>query len=629
MKEALEVLHKYWSYTSFKKPQEAIINHVLANQNVVALLPTGGGKSICYQIPGLLKEGVCIVISPLIALMHDQVDSLKKKGIKAIAITAALRQNEVIEAFDNLMYGNYKFLYLSPEKLQSKFIQEKIKQLQVNLVAIDEAHCISEWGHDFRPAYLKIPILNEIHPNTPVIALTATATKQVLNDIVTQLTISDAHIVKQSLIRKNLALNIIHSEDFYYHIKRIMGTSPPPSIIYANSRKKVKNVSDYLNKNGFKSTYYHGGLSAEKKEATFADWMTEKTPIMVATNAFGMGIDKNNVRYILHLDIPFSLENYMQEAGRAGRDGQDAFSYIFVNPHTLSYIKELHTKNTISVELANKVYLDLNQYFQIAYGELPQQSFEFQINDFCTHYHRNILQTYNTIKLLERESILIFDERFRKQSTLKFTVAPDIILAYSTKNNSGIIKTVLRSYGGIFEYQTHIDEFLIAKKTGTTAAIVKNELMLLANHGLATYRFKNNTGSIQFLVPREDTITIRNIAANIQRQHKVKASKVAAIMAYAQNENICRSRYLLDYFGEKNSKDCGICDVCKPAVSSDYHQLALDILHLFSGKKTLSTKEVVSNFNIESAIVLKAIQILLDTNKITITSQNKLEKVLK
>jgi len=624
---ALEILNNYWNYTSFKEPQEEIIELVLDSKNVLVVLPTGGGKSICYQIPGLVMEGVCLVISPLIALMNDQVKSLKELGIKAIAITSALHHNEIINAFDNLLFGNYKFLYLSPEKLQSQFIQEKIKQLNINLIAIDEVHCISEWGHDFRPAYLKIPTVFELHPNVPVIGLTATATAAVLKDIVKHLNLPDARVIKQSLVRKNLALNVIHSEDFHYHIKRILSDTKQPSILYASSRKKVKSVSDYLNKNNFKSSFYHGGLSPEEKQLSFLNWMQEKTPIMVATNAFGMGIDKKNVQYIIHLDLPYSLENYMQESGRAGRNENKAFSYIFASEQSIANLRRQFLKNSVSIELAKHIYKTLNQYFQVSYGELPEHSFEFDLADFCSHYNFNVLQTYNTLKLLEKEQILFFDDSFNKQSTLKFKVVPDEILRYSEKNNSDLVRTILRSYGGIFEQQVNINETMIAKKLRCTFKDVKNELTKLTADGLANYNFRKNTFKIQFLVPREDDITIRKIASGIKHLNSVKLDKINAVIDYVNNENVCRSNYLLSYFDEKGTNDCGICDVCIQSVSTNYTQLSAEILALFSSKQSLSTKEIVANFNVDRSMILTTLQLLLDTNKIAITSQNKLEKV--
>lgn len=623
-----EVLHKYWNYTSFKGPQEEIINAVLAHKNLMAVLPTGGGKSLCYQIPALLQDGVCLVVSPLIALMNDQVNSLKEKGIKAIAITSILRQEEVITAFDNLQYGNFKFLYLSPEKLQSELIQQKIKTLNINLIAIDEAHCISEWGHDFRPAYLKIPVIKELHPNTPIIGLTATATSRVLKDIIKNLNIPKAQIFTQSLVRKNLALNVINSDDYFYHIKKILNSSTLPSILYANSRKKVKEISDYLNKNNLKSTFYHGGLTNEEKQLSFSNWMHEKTLIMVATNAFGMGIDKENVQHIIHLDLPNSLENYMQEAGRAGRNENKAYSHIFVTDHTIFNLKNRFSKGLVTVELTKKIYKDLNQYFQVAYGELSEHFFEFNLVDFCSHYSHSILQTFNTLKALEKNQILHVDDNFNKQSTLKFTVSPNEILQYSEKNNSDLIKTILRSYGGIFDFKVKINESSLAKKIDSTLLSVKNELIKISEDGLALYSFKKNTNQIHFLVPREDNITINKVASDIDKQNKIKSEKINAVIGYVSNKSICRSRHLLSYFGELNTKYCGICDIClkanKKSKHLDHKQLSLDILALLSSKNSLSSKEIISHFNLDSSDILATLQLLLDSNKINITSQNKL-----
>ena len=629
MATAHEVLHKYWNYTSFKGPQEIIINAVLAHKNVMAILPTGGGKSMCYQIPALLQDGVCLVVSPLIALMNDQVNSLKEKGIKAIAITSILRQEEIITAFDNLKYGNFKFLYLSPEKLQSELIQQKIKTLNVNLIAIDETHCISEWGHDFRPAYLKIPIIKELHPNTPIIALTATATPRVQKDILKNLNIPNAQIFTQSLVRENLALKLISSDDIYYHIKNIVKGSVLPSILYANSRKKVKEISDYLNKNNLKSSYYHGGLSNEEKQLSFSNWMEEKSLIMVATNAFGMGIDKDNVQNIIHIDLPNSLENYMQEAGRAGRNQKKAYSYIFATEHTIFNLKNRFSKGLVSVELTKRIYKDLNRYFQVSYGELSELFFEFNLADFCSHYGYGILQVYNAIKILEKDEILMLDENFNQQSTFKFTASPNEILEYSEKNNSELIKTILRSYGGIFEFNLKINETFLAKKIGSSLLSVINELTKISQDGLAMYSFKRNTSQIHFLVPREDDITINKIASNINTQNKIKSEKVNAVIKYVRNTSVCRSRYLLAYFGQKNTKNCEICDVCSKANiqtrSYDHEQLSQNILTLLSSKDSLSSKEIISHFNLNSSDVLSTLQLLLDSNKITITSQNKLE----
>ncbi len=631
MVKPLEVLQKYWHYDSFIEPQDKIINSVLAKNNTVVILPTGGGKSICYQIPALLNEGVCLVISPLIALMTDQVKNLKNKGIKALSVTSALSQDEIIKSFDNLQFGNYKFLYLSPEKLQSPLIQQKIKQLHINLIAIDEAHCISEWGHDFRPAYLKIPIVKELTDSAPIIALTATATAKVLEDIVCNLEIDGATIIKQSLSRKNLSLRIIHSEDIYYHIKNILQKSAKPSILYANSRKKVRTVSNFLNKHNFKSTYYHGGLSAEEKKSSFESWMEEKTPVMVATNAFGMGIDKSNVGCIIHLDLPFSLENYMQEAGRAGRDGELAFSYIFSNENTISELKKRFSKGLVSVDFAKTIYNNINSYLNISYGELPEAPFDFDLNDFCLHYKTQLLPTYNALKLFERENILLFDENLHNRSTLKFIASPEVVLQYAERNNTLLIKTILRSYGGIFEQAVSINESALATKINRTTDEIKNMLIAISKDGLTHYNYQKNIARLHFIVPREDNFTINNISSNIKKQNKIREEKIHSVIQYAKNNSVCRSRYLLNYFDEKLIANCGICDICERSDEKinrkDDQQISVKILELFHDREQLSTKEIINELNLDANIVLRVLQLLLDTNKINITSHNKLEKV--
>jgi len=396
--ELREKLKEYFGFSSFRGTQEKIISNLLSGRNTFVLMPTGAGKSLCYQLPAIIREGTAIVISPLIALMKNQVDQMNAFGINAQFLNSTLNKTEIRRVKEETLAGNIKMLYVAPESLTKLENVEFLKSATISFAAIDEAHCISEWGHDFRPAYLKIPILNDLHPNTPIIGLTATATSRVIKNIIEHLDIPNAKIIKQSLVRKNLALRIIHSEDFYYYLKHILSSTSLPSILYASSRKKVKSVSDYLNKNNFKSTYYHGGLSTQEKQLSFSNWMLEKTPIMVATNAFGMGIDKENVQQIIHLDIPNSLENYMQEAGRAGRNENKAFSYIFAGKHNISNLKRQFSKSKLSIEFTKTIYKVLNQYFQIAYGELSTNSFEFHLTHFCSRYNLNVLRTYNTLK---------------------------------------------------------------------------------------------------------------------------------------------------------------------------------------------------------------------------------------
>ncbi|MCL4126841.1 UNVERIFIED_CONTAM: hypothetical protein GTU68_011084 [Idotea baltica] len=629
MDSAKSLLKEYWGYTEFRTSQEKIINTIVDGKNVVAILPTGGGKSMCYQIPALMKKGVCLVISPLIALMNDQVNNLKERGIKAIAITSSLSQEHAIQAFDNLQFGNYKFLYLSPEKLQSEFIQQKLKQLDINLIAIDEAHCISEWGHDFRPAYLKIPILKELKIQAPILALTATATSRVLLDITKNLQIENATVFKKSLVRKNLALKLTRHEDVYFELKKLLNNIKNTAIIYVNSRRRVQDISNYLNKNSFKSSYYHAGLSNEEKHSSFNNWMEEKTPIMVATNAFGMGIDKDNVELIVHVDLPFSLENYMQEAGRAGRNGNKANSIIFANNHNINNLKNQHQKGIVTVDFAKNIYKNLNQFFYISFGEKPEQIFEFNITTFCSTYKSNILKTYNALKLLEREQILSFNEGFNKQSVLKIIMPPNQVLNYAERTKNELIKIILRTHGGIFDHFIKINETILAKKLNSNLSNVKSMLIKLEKDGILKYKGNNNTSQLQFLVPREDDRTIGSIAYDIKQYNSIKLEKVNAIINYANNDSVCRSKLLLNYFDEKLKVDCGICDVCLRSTNNltNVENLSNQIIALLKSHKQMTSKEIISLLNSPSSKILKTLQNLLNTDKITINSQNKLEIV--
>ncbi len=629
MRAPLEALQKYFGYTTFKEPQEEIIASVLSGNDTFAILPTGSGKSLCYQIPGLLNDGVCLVISPLIALMQDQVEALTQRGIKAIALNSTQNIDDTIILFDNLLYGNYKFLYLSPEKLQSELIQQKISQLNLNLIAIDEAHCISEWGHDFRPSYLKIKIVRELHPTTPIIALTATATKTVTKDVIKQLDLSKYKLFKHSIVRKNIAIKIEHHEDVYKHLLALFKTTLKPTIIYVNSRKKTKDISFFLNKKKLKSSYYHGGLLANEKQLAYANWKSEKTPIMVATNAFGMGIDKNNVAHIIHLDIPTSIENYSQEAGRAGRNGASSFSTIFANKHTLSQLKNLTKKSILTTDFIKKIYQALNSYYQISYGELPQHYFSFNLTTFCTQYKTNTLQTYQALQLLEREGILVFDTYQNRQSTLKFSVTPAKVLAYSNSTNSELIRTILRNYGGLFDHNIKINETVLAKKLKTTPIAIKNQLLKISADGIANYKYTKNTNRLLFIQPREDAITIHRIARYIVKQNELKLSKMNAIIQFVMTTSTCRTKIVANYFGEKDVENCGICDICTTThhhvSQKDRQQLSILILQLLTTKNKLSTQEIISNLNSESEIIIPILQILLDDDKIILTSQNKLQ----
>ncbi len=616
------ILQQYWGYATFKPLQQKIVNTVFSGDNCIAILPTGGGKSICYQVPVMAKPGVGLVISPLIALMQDQVNNLKRIGIKAIALTGQLSREEIVTAFDNLQFGNYKFCYLSPEKLQSEFIQEKLRQLTVNLIAIDEAHCISEWGHDFRPAYLKIPVLEQIHPKAPMIALTATATNRVLKDIKSNLQLNKAVVYKDSLIRTNISLQLSASEDYFFLLQNHLKNINEPVIIYAYGRNKVKNIAVYLNQKGLKSVFYHGGLSYDAKQLAFHKWTNEEVLIMVATNAFGMGIDKGNVRKIIHLDMPFSLENYMQEAGRAGRDGKPSKAVMFANNSKANELKNQVTKGIVTVDFLKTVYKNLNHYFQIAYGELPDILFNFNINDFSATYNMSIAVMYNALKFLERQEVLWFNEDINKPATLQFISHPNKVLALENP----FVNIILRTYGGLFDGRVKINEAMLAKKIGKSKAYVIDSLHKLNNDGIVSYHSQEQPSEIRFLQPREDDITINRIARFLKQQNKVKMSKMKAVLAYAENTTVCRMKFLLSYFDEDLKKNCGNCDICIKNNTSNKNTIkttAAAILSTLRNSEPLSSKEMVQKISVKDKEVLDALRYLLEKDKISLNLQQK------
>ncbi|NOR28820.1 MAG: RecQ family ATP-dependent DNA helicase [Lutibacter sp.] len=629
MNTPLEILKKYWGYPKFRNPQEEIIETILAKKNTVVLLPTGGGKSLCYQVPALISDGVCIVISPLIALIQDQVNSLQSKNIKAIALTSQLNKEETITAFDNLQFGNVKFLYLSPEKLQSAFIQEKIKQLNVSIVAIDEAHCISEWGHDFRPSYLQLNILKELQAKATFIALTATATQIVLNDIQQNLELEKAVVYKESFQRTNLNYHVITTENIYGKLLQIVRKIDESVIIYTNSRKQTKEVCTFLLKNNFKSSYYHGGLSNIEKNTSFNNWMSNDTPIMVATNAFGMGIDKPDVRTVIHINTPNSLENFIQEAGRAGRDGKQSYSIILTNKSTVFETTSKFSLNVASTKFVKTVYNHLCQYFNIALGELPIQLFDFSLQEFCFTYKLKLLQTYNAIKTLERENIINLDENYTKKSTLKFLISSTKVFDYINNHPSkkDLIQLILRSYGGVFDHYTIINEFTLSKKVNASKKEIITHLNDLHSNGIINYSHKNTTSKLSFQVARDHNYTINSISKSIEQQNNLKLEKLNATISYIQNTKTCRNIQLLSYFNEIITKNCGTCDVCKSKIQSknSVETVLNQILHLLT-KKSLSSQEISTHLNYSETEILNSLKILLEQNKIAITSQNKFKR---
>ena len=564
MEQPINILERYWGFTTFRPLQESIINAVLDNEDTFALLPTGGGKSLCFQIPALIKEGICIVVSPLIALMKNQVQALNEKGIKAMALTSGIAYSELDTMLDNCIYGNYKFLYLSPERLQQELVQDRIRQMHVNLIAVDEAHCISQWGNDFRPAYKNIVTLREIQPNVNCIALTASATPKVVDDIVAELDFIDAKIFQQSFHRDNLAYMTFETEDKRYELERILKKNQAPSIIYVRNRKATLEISSFLESKGFTTTYFHGGLSNYEKDQRLNAWLREQKPIMVSTNAFGMGIDKPNVKTVIHLNLPDSLESYFQEAGRAGRNGNKAFAVILKSNSDEAHLKNQFLKVLPTIDFIKTVYRKLCNYFQVSYGEGQHKSFDFNFNSFCKTYNFNSALAYNALQALDRTSVINLSQQFKNQTSLQFIVSNNSLFQYLNNhpNLSLTVKSLLRTYGGIFEHETTINTLRISEKVSITEKELENKLLMLEKDEIIALKLSRTDAQITFIEPREDDKTINRIAKTIEQQNKVKTNQVAAVIAYMSNNDTCKSIQLLSYFGETNLEPCGNCSVC-------------------------------------------------------------------
>ena len=624
MSEALLLLQKYWKHKTFRTPQEEIIQSVLDGNDTFALLPTGGGKSVCFQIPALILNGICLVVSPLIALMKDQVQNLQSRNIKAIALTGGVSQDEVIDILDNCQFGNYKFLYLSPERLQHDWIVERLKQLPINLIAIDEVHCVSQWGHDFRPAYLKISELKTAFPKTPFLALTATATKRVQEDICKNLALENPQFFTKSFTRENLAYHVIKTEDKLFKIQQILTKNPQSSIIYVRNRKSCIETSQQLNQLGFSTTFYHGGLPAKEKEKNMQSWLENKSQVIVATNAFGMGIDKSDVKTVIHIQLPENIENYYQEAGRAGRNGEKAFGIILTNSGDIDHTKRQFLDVLPDKKFVRDVYVKLNNYFRIAYGEGFNESFAFNLNQFCSHYNFPILKAFNSLQFLDRQGILTFQSESSEKISLQFIIPSKEVIRYISlhPHDEPIITSILRTYSRIFDVETTINPYLVAKKSNTTEAAVEKVIDQLAESQCIILHAKNNDSSITFNEVREDDLTINRVAKFLAHQNQLKQDQFQSVIDYISNEDSCKNKLLLAYFEEITEEDCGICSYCFSKKKSNPKENTELILQLLQ-KDNLSSREIENKLNISSEATIFALQLLLEQNKIAINSYNQ------
>ncbi|WP_316636325.1 ATP-dependent DNA helicase RecQ [uncultured Flavobacterium sp.] len=626
MPEAQEILLKYWKHDSFRPLQKEIIDSVLDGQDTFALLPTGGGKSICFQVPAMMQEGICLVVSPLVALMKDQVANLQKRNIKAIALTGGIHTEEIIDLLDNCQYGNYKFLYLSPERLQSDWILERIKNLPINLIAIDEAHCVSQWGHDFRPAYLKISELKKFFPKIPFLALTATATPRVIEDIKTELGLKDPILFQQSFERKNIAYMVFEVEDKLYRTEQILKKNPQPSIIYVRNRKSCLNMSTQLQSLGFKATYYHGGLSAKEKDKNMQLWMSEQAQVIVATNAFGMGIDKDNVKTVIHTQLPENIENYYQESGRAGRNGEKAFSVLLYNNSDATQTEQQFLSILPDKKFLKMMYVKLCNYFQIAYGEGLDDSFSFKLNHFCHKYEFPTLKTYNALQFLNQQGIITMSQEFSEKITLQFLIESKEVIRYMSlnPNDEEIILAILRTYPGIYEMKTSFNLSLIAKKSQHPEEQVSAVLEKLREKEIVEYKSKNNDATILFNEVREDDLTINRVSKYLQRQNQLKEEQLLSVLHYIKEDKTCKNRLILDYFGEETNSNCGVCSYCitQKGKITEADSIADKILHLLKSA-ALTSREIQTQIKLDTNDVVMVLQELLENNHITIQPNNK------
>lgn len=564
MADYLKILKQYWGYDHFRGIQEDIIRSVGEGKDTLGLMPTGGGKSITFQVPALAQEGLCLVITPLIALMKDQVRNLRERGIKATAVYSGMTREEILIALENCIFGNYKFLYISPERLGTEIFQIKLRSMHVSLITVDESHCISQWGYDFRPAYLKIADIRQLLPGVPVIALTATATPEVVKDIQERLQFRRENVFRMSFERKNLAYIVRHTEDKEGEMLHILQRVNGSSIVYTRNRKKTKEIAQLLNRNHITATSYHAGLSDETKDLRQKSWLKGEYRVMVATNAFGMGIDKPDVRLVIHADVPDSPEAYFQEAGRAGRDGMKAYAVLLFCPRDKITLKQRISDTFPEKDYIRKVYEDINFYYQMAMGDGLGCTFAFNLDEFCHNFKHFPVQTDSALKILTRAGYLEYTDEQDNASRIMFTLTKEELYRIHEQNadTEKLIRILLRTYTGLFTDYAYINEELLSKRSGLSRPQIYETLLFLTRQHILHYIPGKKTPYIIYTRERQETDRIYLSKEVYEERKESYRRRIEAMIEYAESENNCRSRMLLHYFGEKNEHNCGQCDVC-------------------------------------------------------------------
>lgn len=620
-----QLLKQYWGYDSFRGIQEEIINSISENKDTLGLMPTGGGKSITFQVPALAKDGLCLVITPLIALMKDQVQNLRKRGIKALSIYSGMSRQDIITTLENCIFGNYKFLYISPERLDTEIFRTKLRKMKVSMITVDESHCISQWGYDFRPAYLKIAEIRELLPDVPVLALTATATPEVVKDIQTRLHFRRENVFRMSFERSNLAYIVRKTDNKTGELLHILRSMPGSAIVYVRNRRRTKEITELLNNEDITADFYHAGLDDATKDIRQHRWQSGGSRVMVATNAFGMGIDKPDVRIVIHMDLPDSIEAYFQEAGRAGRDGQKAYAVILYAKADKTTLHKRIPDTFPEKEYIKDVYEHLQYYYQMAMGDGLDCVREFNIEDFCRKFKYFPVPVDSALKILTQAGYLEYTGEQDNTSRLLFTIQRDELyrLREMGDDMDKLIQTVLRSYTGVFTDYTYINEDSLAIRTGLTRRQIYEQLVHLAKLRIVSYIPRKKTPYIIYTRERIEAQLI-HISPEIYEERKARyETRINAMLEYVTNDTLCRSRMLLDYFGEKNEHNCGQCDTCiglrkqTATCQPDREELYEKIHEILSGAPQ-TPAGLLEQLPIEKELLTEALHRLLDEGKIIV-----------
>ena len=620
------ILKKYWGYDSFRGIQREIIESIGAGRDTLGLMPTGGGKSIAFQVPALAREGLCIVVTPLIALMKDQVANLRSRGIKATAIYSGMRTADVVTALENCIFGDYKFLYVSPERLSSEFFLLKIRKVNVTLITVDEAHCISQWGHDFRPAYRTIGELRRLFPGVPVLALTATATPAVVSDIQQQLGFERENCFSMSFGRKNLVYVVRRTENKEQELLHILRNSPGSAIIYTLNRKKTKEICNHLVANNITAEYYHAGLAPESKDAKEEAWKSGRARVMVSTNAFGMGIDKPDVRLVIHTDVPSSIEAYFQEAGRAGRDGNTAYAVTLFSRADKPVITRRLSDNYPSKEFIRNVYDNLCYYYTMALGDGLDCAFEFSLGDFCKQYHLPTLQTDSALRILTRMGYIEYVEEMEYSSRVRFIVDKEGLYRFRglPADYELLVNALLRNYSGLFTEYAFIDERYLSRITKLSRHRLYEILVSLASKGLVAYTPSKKCPVVTFTRHRVLGSELRFLPEVYDERRALFAQRLSSIVNYVATADKCRSSLLLEYFGEKDTAPCGRCDVCVAAhrstVSDESHASGIAAVEALLADGKIHPFEEFDKLSLSRPALSKLLRHLCDEEKIIVES---------